>query len=86
MLITKDRELAKLLTVAQAQKELHARIEHYKEEVAQLNSKITEFQKKLISASSILDPALHRAKDRVRDKFKINFDHRRIFMASIKIL
>ena len=67
MLITKDRELAKLLTVAQAQKELHARIEHYKEEVAQLNSKITEFQKKLISASSILDPALHRAKDRVRE-------------------
>ena len=66
MLITKDRELAKLLTVAQAQKELHARIERYKEEVAQLNSKITEFQKKLISASSILDPALHRAKDRVR--------------------
>ena len=66
MLITKDRQLAKLLTVAQTQKELHSRIEQCKSEVSQLNSKISNFQKKLISASSILDPALHRAKERIQ--------------------
>jgi hypothetical protein len=63
MLINKDRQLAKLLLVANEQKQLFQKICSYKAEVETYNKRIANFQSQLLKAEGLLMPALYQAKE-----------------------
>merc|ERR1712131_390787 len=66
MLIKKDRQLAQLLQTANEQKQLYDKIENYKEQIKKYDTRILNFQSKLLEAEGLLLPVLHQAKERLK--------------------